>query len=144
MGKGGGATTKRKPMVSAFLFGKRGGQPSGAPACAQAAKPRLLGPAYTLVDGLSYDPNARKPNTRKHVYKKVDWSLLNVSCLENTFHLKNIGIVDQRRWVRKIADDKYEVGLPDAAERTREVLPRPAPGPDRPSRIEPGSMPLTR
>jgi hypothetical protein len=71
-------------------------------------------PAYTLVDGLSYGPNARRPNTRKHVYKKVDESLLNVSCLENTFHLKNIGIVINADSVRKIADDKYEVNLPDA------------------------------
>jgi hypothetical protein len=71
-------------------------------------------PAHTLVDGLSYGPNARRPNIRKHVYKKVDESLLNVSCQENTFHLKNLGIAINANSVRKIADDRYEVDLPDA------------------------------
>ena len=45
-------------------------------------------PAHTLVDSVSYGPNARRPNIRKHVYKKVDESLMNENCLENTFHLK--------------------------------------------------------
>ncbi|HEX2842393.1 AIPR family protein [Hyphomicrobium sp.] len=70
-------------------------------------------PAHTLVDGRSYGPNARRPNTRKHVYKKVDESLLNISCLENTFHLKNLGIAINANSVRKIAEDKYEIDLPD-------------------------------
>jgi len=70
-------------------------------------------PAYTLVEGLSYGPNARNPNIRKHVYRKVEDSLLNIDCTENTFHLKNIGIQINARAVRKIADDNYEVDLPD-------------------------------
>jgi AIPR protein len=70
-------------------------------------------PAHTLLDGLSYGPNARRPNIRKHVYKKVDESLLNISCLPNTFHLKNLGIAINAKSVRKIAEDKYEIGLPD-------------------------------
>ena len=49
-------------------------------------------PAHTLVDDLSYGPNARKPNTRKHIYRRVDESLQNIDCLEDTFHLKNLGI----------------------------------------------------
>lgn len=49
-------------------------------------------PASTLADGVSYGPNARNPNSRKQVYKKVDDSLMNVDCLPNTFHLKNLGI----------------------------------------------------
>ena len=89
----GAARRKAQTYGVRVPFGKRGGR---LPARLHALKQRshlFWVPAYTLVDGLSYDPNARKPNTRKHVYKKVDESLLNVSCLENTFHLKNIGIV---------------------------------------------------
>jgi AIPR protein len=71
-------------------------------------------PAHTLVDGLSYGPNARRPNIRKHVYKKVDESLMNIDCTENTFHLKNIGIQINANAVRKIAEDRFEIELPDA------------------------------
>ncbi len=70
-------------------------------------------PAHSLVDCISYGPNARRPNTRKHVYKKVDESLQNISCLVNTFHLKNLGIAINAENVRKVGDDKYEVDLPD-------------------------------
>jgi hypothetical protein len=70
-------------------------------------------PAHTLADGLSYGPNARKPNTRKHVYKKVDESLMNVDCLENTFHLKNLGIVINANTVTKLDEHKYIVDLKD-------------------------------
>lgn len=71
-------------------------------------------PAHTLVDSVSYGPNARRPNIRKHVYKKVDESLMNENCLENTFHLKNLGIVINASAVTKIAEDKFEVALPDS------------------------------
>ncbi len=70
-------------------------------------------PAHTLIDSLSYGPNARTPNIRKHVYKKVDESLMNVDALENTFHLKNLGIAINAHAVRKIADDRFEIDLPD-------------------------------
>lgn len=70
-------------------------------------------PAHTLVDGLSYGPNARRPNIRKHVYRKVDESLMNIDCIENTFHLKNIGIAINAIAVHRIADDRYEIDLPD-------------------------------
>jgi hypothetical protein len=71
-------------------------------------------PAGTLVDGLSYGPNARNPNTRKQVYKKVDESLMNVDCLANSFHLKNLGIAINAHSVVRIADDHFEINLPDA------------------------------
>lgn len=71
-------------------------------------------PAHTLVDGISYGPNARRPNTRKHVYKQVDESLMNENCLENTFHLKNLGISINASEVTKVAEDKYEITLADS------------------------------
>jgi hypothetical protein len=71
-------------------------------------------PAHSLVDSLSYGPNARSPNIRKHVYRKVDDSLMNVDCLENTFHLKNIGISINAQAVTKVGDDKFVVELPDS------------------------------
>jgi len=71
-------------------------------------------PAHSLVDGLSYGPNARRPNIRKHVYRKLDESLMNVDCTENTFHLKNIGISINAHSVNRIADDRYEVDLHDS------------------------------
>jgi hypothetical protein len=70
-------------------------------------------PAHSLVDSLSYGPNARRPNIRKHVYRTVDESLMNVDCTENTFHLKNLGISINAHAVTKIADDRYEVDLHD-------------------------------
>ena len=70
-------------------------------------------PAHTLMPDVSYGPNARKPNTRKQVYKRVDDSLQNVDCLENTFHLKNLGIVINASAVRRVREDQYLIDLPD-------------------------------
>lgn len=70
-------------------------------------------PAHTLVDGLSYGPNARNPNTRKHVYRKVDESLRNIGCVHDTFHLKNIGIQLNAESVKKLTGERYEINLPD-------------------------------
>jgi hypothetical protein len=70
-------------------------------------------PAHTLVDDLSYGPNARRPNIRKHVYRKVDESLMNESCLPDTFHLKNLGISINAHAVTKLSDNEFEVDLPD-------------------------------
>jgi hypothetical protein len=69
--------------------------------------------AHTLVDGLSYGPNARRPNIRKRVYKIVDESLMNIDCLEDTFHLKSLGIAINAHAVRRLADDRYQIDLPD-------------------------------
>ena len=38
---------------------------------------------------------------------------MNIDCTENTFHLKNIGIQINANAVRKIAEDKFEIELPD-------------------------------
>jgi hypothetical protein len=70
-------------------------------------------PAYTLEAGISYGPNARDPNTRKQVYKRVDESLQNEDCIEDTFHLKNLGIVINAESVKRITDNEYEVALPN-------------------------------
>jgi hypothetical protein len=70
-------------------------------------------PAHTLNGDLSYGPNARNPNIRKHVYKKVDESLMNIDALENSFHLKNLGITINANAVTKISEDTYEIDLPD-------------------------------
>lgn len=70
-------------------------------------------PAHTLTEGLSYGPNARRPNTRKHVYKKVDESLMNENCLEDTFHLKNLGIAINAHAVTRVSDDRYDIDLRD-------------------------------
>src|SRR6476620_9046529 len=69
-------------------------------------------PAYTLVESLSYGPHARRPNIRKHVYRKVDENLMNIDCIENTFHLKNIGIAINAVAFKRMADDKYEIEMP--------------------------------
>jgi hypothetical protein len=71
-------------------------------------------PAHSLVESLSFGPNARRPNIRKHVYRKVDESLMNDDCLQNTFHLKNLGISINANAVTKIDDDHYEVDLHDS------------------------------
>jgi hypothetical protein len=70
-------------------------------------------PAHTLVEDLSYGPNARRPNVRKHVYRRVDDSLMNIDCLSNAFHLKNLGVVINAASVEKLAEDRYVIGLPD-------------------------------
>ena len=70
-------------------------------------------PAFTLVEGLSYGPNARTPNTKKHVYRKVDESLLNIDCLQGTFHLKNLGITINANSVSKVDENEYVVDLID-------------------------------
>jgi hypothetical protein len=70
-------------------------------------------PAHTLIDGISYGPNARRPNTKKQVYKKVESSLRNEDCIPNTFHLKNLGIVINAAAVTRISDHEYHIELPD-------------------------------
>ncbi len=70
-------------------------------------------PAHSLVEDISYGPNARRPNTRKQVYKRVRDSLQNIDCLRNAFHLKNLGIVINADTVKRVSDTEYHIGLPD-------------------------------
>lgn len=69
--------------------------------------------ASSLPLGLPYDPNARRPNTNKRVYKTVEDSLLNLpnSGEPNTFHLKNKGITIVAESVEQQGDDSYVVRL---------------------------------
>ena len=49
-------------------------------------------PVHAMPKGLPYDPNARRPNIARRVYKRVEESLLNMGTEPGTFHLKNKGI----------------------------------------------------
>ena len=62
---------------------------------------------------LSTDPNARRPNINKQVYKVVENSLLNRqdSSEPNTFHLKNKGITMIANSVEQSGDNEYRVTL---------------------------------
>jgi len=46
----------------------------------------------SVPKGLPLDPNARIPNTRKHAYREIRDSLMNVGCEPGTFHLRHKGI----------------------------------------------------
>lgn len=63
--------------------------------------------------GISTDPNARKPNINKQVYRVVENSLLNrqESSEPNTFHLKNKGITIIAESVNQIGDNEYRITL---------------------------------
>jgi hypothetical protein len=74
----------------------------------------FLVPVQEVPDDLPLDPNARRPNTNKRVYKKVEQSLLNKGVEPGTFHLKNHGLIIVARSVKQLADeDHYEVKLGD-------------------------------
>lgn len=60
--------------------------------------------AADLMPDVSFGPNARSPNTRRSVYKKVEESLRNMDCEVDTFHLKNNGITFNAKSVRKGAE----------------------------------------
>ena len=66
--------------------------------------------AADLIPDISFGPNARTPNTRKAVYKSVAESLSNTDCIENTFHLKNLGIVFNAKSVRSVREGKRKIG----------------------------------
>ena len=69
-------------------------------------------PARVVPKGIGLDPNARNPNIRKRVYRKVEESLLGSDgSPEGTFHLKNKGITIIAHSVRQLGDNKYEVKL---------------------------------
>jgi hypothetical protein len=67
-------------------------------------------PSKTMPSNLPLDPNARRPNTNRRVYKIVEDSLLNRDCEPNTFHLKNKGITIVADSVRQVqGNGAYEV-----------------------------------
>ncbi len=75
----------------------------------------FLVPVRDIPEDLPLDPNARRPNTNKRVYKKVEQSLLDKGVEPGTFHLKNHGIIVVARSVKQLAEDEnmYEVKLGD-------------------------------
>lgn len=52
----------------------------------------LVVPVRSMPVDLPFDPNARRPNIARRVYKRVQESLLNNGTEPGTFHLKNKGI----------------------------------------------------
>src|ERR1700674_4008615 len=68
-------------------------------------------PVRTMPPDVPLDPNARRPNTNRRVYRLVEESLLNKSGEPGTFHLKNKGITIIARRVEARGDDKYDVFL---------------------------------
>ena len=66
----------------------------------------------SIPDGIGLDPNARRPNISKRVYRKVEASLLQQDeSPKGTFHLKNKGITIIASSVKQLGDRKYEVAL---------------------------------
>ena len=66
----------------------------------------------TIPSGISLDPNARRPNISKRVYRKVEASLLQQDeSPHGTFHLKNKGITIIASSVRQLGDRKFEVAM---------------------------------
>jgi hypothetical protein len=62
---------------------------------------------------LSTDPNARKPNINKQVYREIEKSLLNQQehAEPNSFHLKNKGITIIANSVEQVGDHDYKITL---------------------------------
>src|SRR5256885_8023184 len=71
----------------------------------------FLVPVRELPEGLPFDPNARRPNPKKRVYKHVEKSLLNKAGEPGTFHLKNKGITIVAKSVEQVGEDLYDVKL---------------------------------
>lgn len=68
-------------------------------------------PVRQIPKGLSLDPNARTPNIRRQVYRKIENSLLNEDCASGTFHLKNKGITLIAKSVKQKSEDLYQVSF---------------------------------
>lgn len=68
-------------------------------------------PIRAIPPGIPDDPNARRPNTNKRLYQRVEQSLLGVECEPGTFHLKNKGITIIAKSVSQQGDDAYDVHL---------------------------------
>lgn len=65
-----------------------------------------------VPEGLPDDPNARRPNLNRRVYRGVEESLLNQGdCTPNTFHLKNKGITLVADKVDQISKDEYRISM---------------------------------
>jgi hypothetical protein len=67
-------------------------------------------PAKNLPVGIPYDPNARRPNTNKRVYRTVEKSLLGLEGEPGTFHLKNKGITIIAESVKQTGEE-YDVDM---------------------------------
>ena len=68
-------------------------------------------PAKALPKGIPDDPNARRPNTNKRLYKKVEESLFGINAEPGTFHLKNKGITIIAKSVDQQGDDIYDINM---------------------------------
>ena len=71
----------------------------------------FVAPVQSLPKDLPLDPNARRPNTNRRVYKRVEDSLLNKGTEPGTFHLKNKGITIIAESVVQKANDEYVVNI---------------------------------
>lgn len=66
----------------------------------------------SIPTGIGLDPNARRPNISKRVYRKVEASLLQQDdSPRGTFHLKNKGITIIADSVKSLSGQSYEVAL---------------------------------
>ncbi len=69
-------------------------------------------PVKSIPTGIGLDPNARKPNIQKRVYRKVEASLLQQDdSPKGTFHLKSKGITIIAQAVKQLGDNEYEVAI---------------------------------
>lgn len=69
-------------------------------------------PVREVPEGLPDDPNARRPNLNRRVYRGVEESLLNGGGVTpNTFHLKNKGITLVAEKVEQVGKDEYRITM---------------------------------
>ena len=66
-------------------------------------------PVKRMPKDVPLDPNARRPDTNRRVYKRVEESLLNKGAEPGTFHLKNKGITLIAESVEQKGNDTYIV-----------------------------------
>ena len=71
----------------------------------------FVSPVSRLPKDLPLDPNARRPNTNRRVYRRIEESLLNKGTEPGTFHLKNKGITIIAESVVQKGNDEYIVKL---------------------------------
>ena len=69
-------------------------------------------PAKQLPKDIGFDPNARNPEIRKQVYRKIEASLLQKDGAPlGTFHLKSKGITIIAKKVTELGGNSYEIEL---------------------------------
>jgi hypothetical protein len=68
-------------------------------------------PVKSMPKGVPLDPNARRPNTNRRVYQRVENSLLDIDAEPGTFHLKNKGITIIAESVEQKGNDVYDVEI---------------------------------